>query len=134
MFDYVCVLVDDFVVFGILYFYMLFIIMVQLGFIYGYDVVDFIYVNFELGGECVLEQLVDVLYVCGMGFIVDIVLNYMGVGGVYNVWWLDVFEFGLDSVYVNFFDIDWQLFNFVLCNKVFVFFLGENYVDVLVGG
>ena len=75
---------------------------------HGYDIVDHHTVNPELGGEAGLQRLVAALRRHGMGLIVDIVPNHMGVGGADNAWWLDVLEWGRASPYADFFDIDWN--------------------------
>ena len=43
----------------------------------------------------------------GLGRILDFVPNHMGVGGADNPLWLDVLEWGPDSRYAGWFDIDW---------------------------
>lgn len=116
-------MVDYYYCLGISYFYFFFILVVCFGFIYGYDVVDVICINFELGGEVGLCQLYQCLYVQGMGIVVDIVFNYMVVG-YYNVWWQDVLCWGCYSCYVEWFDIYWDSFDLVLSGKVLLFFLG----------
>ena len=46
----------------------------------------------------------------GMGLIVDIVPNHVGVDKPeQNKWWWDVLTHGRDSPYASFFDIDWDL-------------------------
>ncbi|MGL1645822.1 alpha-amylase family glycosyl hydrolase, partial [Vibrio parahaemolyticus] len=75
---------------------------------HGYDVVDFGVINPELGGEPALRRLAAGLQTRGMGLILDIVPNHMGVGGSENGWWLDVLEWGQASPYAEFFDIDWH--------------------------
>jgi len=74
---------------------------------HGYDVVDPTRVNPELGGEAGLTTLVRTLRAHGMGLIVDIVPNHMGIGPD-NPWWVDLLAYGPDSAYAGFFDIDWQ--------------------------
>ena len=78
------------------------------GSMHGYDVVDPTRVNPELGGEEGLRALVAALRGRGMGLIIDIVPNHMGVAGGENVWWNDVLKHGEDSAYARFFDIDWR--------------------------
>src|SRR6202167_3344911 len=46
---------------------------------HGYDVVDPTTINPELGGEAGLRRLVGVLHAQGLGLMVDIVPNHMGV-------------------------------------------------------
>ncbi|CAJ0774115.1 Maltooligosyl trehalose synthase [Ralstonia mannitolilytica] len=133
-FDDARALLDDFAALGISHLYTSPITTAQPGSMHGYDVTDPTRVNPELGGEAALEQLVEALHARGMGLIVDIVPNHMGVGGAHNAWWLDVLESGPDSAYANFFDIDWQPANPALRNKVLAPFLGEPYADALAGG
>ncbi|MGA8755001.1 MAG: hypothetical protein WB611_01510, partial [Stellaceae bacterium] len=44
----------------------------------------------------------------GLGQILDFVPNHIGVGGADNPLWLDVLEWGQESVYAGWFDIDWK--------------------------
>lgn len=69
-----------------------------------------------------------------MGLFMDIVLNYMGIGGGVNFWWQDVFEWGCESFYVSFFDIQWEFYDVVLCGQVLLLFLCSDYGEVLVVG
>ncbi|WP_338241344.1 malto-oligosyltrehalose synthase [Aurantiacibacter hainanensis] len=75
---------------------------------HGYDVVDPTRVNPELGGEEALRSLVTALRARGMGLIIDIVPNHMGVAGGHNAWWNDVLRHGQASEFARFFDIDWR--------------------------
>jgi len=75
---------------------------------HGYDVVDPTQVNPELGGEEGLRSLVAALKGWGMGLIIDIVPNHMGVAGGENPWWNDVLKHGQASPFAHFFDIDWS--------------------------
>ena len=61
---------------------------------HGYDIVDHNRIDPELGGEPALRRLVAALRAHGMGLVLDIVPNHMGVGGDDNAWWLDVLEWG----------------------------------------
>lgn len=78
------------------------------GSIHGYDVVDPTRINPELGGEEAFRRLVATLRSRGMGIIIDIVPNHMGVAGGENGWWQDVLARGQGSAYARFFDIDWR--------------------------
>lgn len=73
-------LLDYFDDFGVLYLYLFFILMVVGGLIYGYDVIDLMMVLFEFGGFDGLVWLFVVVWLWGMGLIVDIVFSYVGVG------------------------------------------------------
>lgn len=75
---------------------------------HGYDVVDPTRVNPEIGGEDGLRSLVAALHDRGMGLIIDIVPNHMGVAGGHNRYWNDVLRHGPASEYANWFDIDWR--------------------------
>jgi len=75
---------------------------------HGYDVIDPTRINPELGGEAGLLSLVEALQRHGLGIIIDIVPNHMGVAGDENAWWLDVLEHGQASDYAPGFDIDWS--------------------------
>ena len=75
---------------------------------HGYDVVDPTRINPELGGEDAFRRLVARLRAHGMGVIVDIVPNHMGVAGGENAWWNDVLAKGERSEHARFFDIDWR--------------------------
>ena len=45
----------------------------------------------------------------GMGLIVDIVPNHVGVDDpAQNRWWWDVLTHGRESAYASYFDIDWD--------------------------
>ncbi|HEX3349861.1 MAG TPA: malto-oligosyltrehalose synthase [Acetobacteraceae bacterium] len=101
---------------------------------HGYDIVDHSQINPELGGEDALRRMVGVLREHRMGLILDIVPNHMSVGGVDNVWWLDVLEWGRNSDYAEFFDIDWDPPDPTLRGKVLAPFLGGSYGDALEAG
>ena len=94
---------------------------------HGYDVVDPTRVNPELGGEDGLRALVAALRARGMGMVIDIVPNHMGVGGGENPWWNDVLAHGQASPYARFFDIDWSA-------KPLLPILGARLEDVLAAG
>src|SRR3712207_8268349 len=61
---------------------------------HGYDIVDHNTINPELGGEEGFRRLSDTLKEHGLGLILDIVPNHMGVGGSDNGWWLSMLEWG----------------------------------------
>jgi (1->4)-alpha-D-glucan 1-alpha-D-glucosylmutase len=74
---------------------------------HGYDVVDPTRINPELGSEDAFRSLVLALHAHGMGIIIDIVPNHMGVAGGENPWWNDVLRQGVASPFASYFDIDW---------------------------
>jgi (1->4)-alpha-D-glucan 1-alpha-D-glucosylmutase len=75
---------------------------------HGYDVTDPTRINPELGGEEGFGKLVEALHARGMGVVIDIVPNHMGVAGGENAYWNDVLKNGRDSRYAHWFDIDWD--------------------------
>ncbi|WP_415976805.1 malto-oligosyltrehalose synthase [Rhodococcus sp. 077-4] len=74
---------------------------------HGYDVTDTGTVSAALGGRDALTQLHSRAAELGMGIIVDIVPNHVGVEDPrQNAWWWDVLRRGRDSEYSTYFDID----------------------------
>ena len=77
---------------------------------HGYDVTDPTTVSAALGGPDGLARLSAAAHARGMGLIVDIVPNHVGVEYPdQNRWWRDVLERGRLSPYATYFDIDWDL-------------------------
>ena len=75
---------------------------------HGYDVTDPTTISDELGGADGFARLSEAARARGMGLIVDIVPNHVGVQQpTQNHWWWDVLQNGRDSPYTRFFDIDW---------------------------
>jgi (1->4)-alpha-D-glucan 1-alpha-D-glucosylmutase len=74
---------------------------------HGYDVVDPTVVNPEIGTEDELRELARELHARGMGIVLDIVPNHMGVGAE-NPYWEDVLTHGERSRYARWFDIEWN--------------------------
>src|SRR6266705_1729780 len=101
---------------------------------HGYDVTDHSTINPELGTEADLEALARTLQQHGMGLIMDIVPNHMGISDESNRWWQNVLENGPASPYAGFFDIDWAPPKQVLQNKVLLPVLGDQYGKVLEQG
>lgn len=98
---------------------------------HGYDVVDPTALNPELGTEEDYRTLIEVLRRHGMGQLLDVVSNHMGVARQINGWWRDVLENGPSSRYASFFDIDWNPLKPELRNKVLLPILGDQYGTVL---
>ena len=77
---------------------------------HGYDVTDPTTVSEALGGPEGLAELSAKARARGMGLIVDIVPNHVGVDDpAQNAWWWDVLTHGRESAYSSYFDIDWDL-------------------------
>jgi (1->4)-alpha-D-glucan 1-alpha-D-glucosylmutase len=101
---------------------------------HGYDIVDHNALNPEIGGAADFERFVEALHRHGMGQILDMVPNHMGIMGSDNAWWLDVLENGPASEFAAYFDIDWESPQAALRGKVLVPVLGDHYGAVLEGG
>jgi (1->4)-alpha-D-glucan 1-alpha-D-glucosylmutase len=98
---------------------------------HGYDVADHNRVREEIGGEAALARLAAGLRARGMGLLLDVVPNHMGIAGNNNAWWFDVLEKGPLSEYASFFDIDWHPVKHELRDKVLLPILGDQYGAVL---
>lgn len=104
------------------------------GSMHGYDVVAHDEVNPELGGEEGFARFVAALKANGLGQLLDMVPNHMGVFGADNAWWMDVLENGPASLFAQHFDIDWQPLNVELTGKVLLPVLGVHYGEALDNG
>jgi len=101
---------------------------------HGYDIVDHNRLNPEIGTEAEFRALVEALHARGMGLILDFVPNHMGVGGRDNAWWLDVLEWGQESPYAAYFDINWEAARADLTGRVLLPVLGDQYGVILEKG
>ncbi|MGE5506488.1 MAG: malto-oligosyltrehalose synthase [Actinomycetota bacterium] len=119
---------------GISHVYLSSFLKARAGSTHGYDIVDHTAINPEIGDMAGLERLHAALDRHQMGIVLDIVPNHMGVGGADNAWWLDVLEWGQDSPYARYFDIDWQPARRELRGKLLLPFLGDHYGAVLERG
>ena len=81
-------LVDYLEQLGITHVYASPILTARPGSTHGYDVIHHDQINPELGTAQDFDDLVRALHARGMGLILDIVPNHMGVGGKENAWWL----------------------------------------------
>lgn len=76
---------------------------------HGYDVVDHSRTDADRGGRPGLRGLAGEAHQRGLGVLVDIVPNHVGVARpVESVWWWDVLYRGRESVHATAFDIDWE--------------------------
>jgi len=101
---------------------------------HGYDIVGHDALNPEIGTVEDFAALVARLREHGMGLVVDIVPNHMGVMGADNAWWLDVLEHGEASICAACFDIDWQARDPADAGRVLLPVLGDHYGAVLERG
>lgn len=104
------------------------------GSLHGYDIVDHNSFNPEVGDEADFSRFVSELRRHGMGHILDVVPNHMGIGTDENTWWQDVLESGLGSPYAPFFDIDWSPLKPDLNTKVLLPVLSDQFGHVLEQG
>jgi (1->4)-alpha-D-glucan 1-alpha-D-glucosylmutase len=75
---------------------------------HGYDVVDHSLVDPARGGGAGLDRLATAAHTNGLGVLIDIVPNHVGVSDPHeNPWWWDVLQNGQASRYAEAFDIDW---------------------------
>ncbi len=102
--------------------------------LHGYDVVAHDEINPELGGAEGFARFTAALRKHGLGLLLDLVPNHMGIAGADNAWWADVLEDGEASLYARHFDIDWHPFDAALDGKVMLPVLGAPYGDVLESG
>jgi len=76
---------------------------------HGYDVTDHSVTDGSRGGRTGLAAVAEAARAAGMGVIVDIVPNHVGVAAPkLSVWWWDVLRRGRGSVHAQAFDIDWE--------------------------
>lgn len=76
---------------------------------HNYDVTDPTTVNPELGGIEGLRELARAAHDAGLGLVLDIVPNHLGVETPRtNRWWWDVLKHGRESEFEAYFDIDWH--------------------------
>lgn len=104
------------------------------GSVHGYDVVDHNAFNPEIGSRDDFERLVAALRAHGLGHVLDIVPNHVGIMGAANEWWMDVLENGPASPYAGYFDIEWSPANPALAGRLLVPVLGDPYGVVLERG
>lgn len=75
---------------------------------HGYDVIDHRSIDPARGGNAGLEEASAAAHASGLGVLVDIVPNHMGVATPKkNPWWWDLLRYGQESRYAEVFDVDW---------------------------
>lgn len=99
---------------------------------HGYDITSHQACNPDLGTAADYEALCQALQAHGMGQVLDIVPNHMGIAGNDNQWWHDVLENGPASPYAGFFDIAWYASPRVeMHERVLLPILGTSYGEAL---
>ncbi|MFP4310394.1 MAG: malto-oligosyltrehalose synthase [Nitriliruptoraceae bacterium] len=78
------------------------------GSMHGYDVLDPGRVRASLGGEPGLRSLAATAHAHGLGLVVDIVPNHVGLVSPGNPWWWDALAHGPDGRYGRHLDAHWQ--------------------------
>jgi len=104
------------------------------GSLHGYDISDHNKLNPEVGTYEEHEALTEALRERGMGHLLDIVPNHMGIGEPSNRWWMDVLENGPSSPFAPYFDIDWQPLKPELTGKILLPVLGDQFGTILERG
>ena len=95
---------------------------------HGYDVIDHSRIDPARGGEAGLAEAVEAARANGLGVLIDIVPNHVGVQTpAGNPWWWDVLKYGQSSRYAAAFDIDWSFGK----GKVRIPVLGDDSLDDL---
>lgn len=97
-------------------------------------VVDHDAVEPRIGGEEALRRLSAALRRRQMGLIVDVTPAAMAVGGDDNAIWRDLLEWGRDSAYTHWFDVDWRGSDPSLRNTLLAPFLDQPYGVALEAG
>jgi (1->4)-alpha-D-glucan 1-alpha-D-glucosylmutase len=76
---------------------------------HGYDTVDHAHVDESRGGQAGFDRFVSALHEQGLGLVLDLVPNHMGVADPAEApWWWDVLQHGRDSAHASAFDVDWD--------------------------
>ena len=101
---------------------------------HGYDVCDFSRLNPEIGSESDLERLVNALHEKGMGLVLDMVPNHMGIASPENKWWWDLLKNGCTSNFAGHFDVNWKSSDPKVRGKILIPILGDSYENVLAKG
>ena len=100
---------------------------------HGYDTVDPTRLDPGLGTAEAFEALVETLHRHGMGLILDIVPNHMGVGDD-NPWWQALLAGGPDLDAARWFDVDWEALAGATPGRLLLPVLGDPYGEVLARG
>jgi (1->4)-alpha-D-glucan 1-alpha-D-glucosylmutase len=100
---------------------------------HGYDATDPTRIDPDLGSEEEFARFQNELHTRGMGLLLDIVPNHMAASNE-NPWWMDVLEYGAESAYAPYFDINWRPLSRNLDGKILLPFLGRPFGEVLDSG
>ncbi|WP_215755031.1 malto-oligosyltrehalose synthase [Acetobacter sp. P5B1] len=100
------------------------------GSLHGYDTISWDFIDSERGGEKGLLALVETLRAHDMGLILDIVPNHMTTNPQ-NAWWQDVLQYGRESQYAYYFDINWSVSAEQETHKIILPFLEKSLEEIL---
>lgn len=109
------------------------ILKARTGSMHGYDFISSKELNPELGSEEDFEILSEEVKKNNMGWLQDIVPNHMACDSQ-NHMLMDILESGKNSVYYNFFDIEWDHAYESIKGRLLIPFLGDYYSRVLENG
>src|SRR5947209_828476 len=126
-------LVDYFSALGVSHLYSSPIVKARAGSTHGYDITDHNRLNPEIGSEEEFRKWTDALRNRGIGLVLDIVPNHVGISE-HNPWWQDVLANGRSSRFAEYFDIDWCPLKPELENKLLLPVLGLQYGEELESG
>jgi maltooligosyltrehalose synthase len=98
------------------------------GSMHGYDVVDPLKINPEIGTLEELRTISTQLKELGINWLQDIVPNHMAYHPN-NKWLMDVLENGKESTYASYFDIGWD--SDVYGGRIMVPFLGVSFDEAV---
>jgi len=126
-------LMDYFSALGVSHLYSSPLFKARAGSTHGYDITDHNRLNPEIGSEEEFREWTDALRHRGMGLVLDIVPNHVGISE-HNPWWQDVLANGRSSRFADYFDIDWCPLKPELENKLLLPVLGLQYGEELESG
>lgn len=115
---------------GVSHVYLSPVLAARAGSTHGYDVVDPGHASPALGGEAGFDALADAVRAHGMGLVLDVVPNHMGVGDG-NPYWDDVLAFGRESPYARWFDVAWEHLARIGRRQLVLPILGDELAAVL---
>jgi len=98
---------------------------------HGYDMVDPVTINPNIGDETTFRGLVTKAQAHGLGLILDIVPNHMAASSTENLYWRDVLMFGVSSNYCRWFDVDWRMPDAESWGRVLIPILGAPLSRIL---
>jgi (1->4)-alpha-D-glucan 1-alpha-D-glucosylmutase len=78
------------------------------GSMHGYDVIDPGRIRASFGGEAGLRALAATAHAAGLGLVLDIVPNHVGLVSPGNPWWWDILAHGPEGRFGRHLDVHWQ--------------------------